>query len=97
MMQGWKGYVLIAGLCAVLGLTCLVLLSSLGDQVQADMKQRCDALEGKLVFYECMSSMDLFLENKDRCVNKMAGYVCELSDGSEVQFHYDVLAGEVRP
>lgn len=97
MMQGWRAYVLIAGLCVLLGLTCLLVLSHLGEEVQQDMQSKCDALDGKLVFYECLNSMDLFVSQGDRCANKIAGYVCELPDGSEVQFSYHVFAGEVRP
>lgn len=97
MIQGWRGYVLIGGLCVVLGLTALLILNRMGSEVQADMQAKCDALDGALVFYECYHAGDIFLDPKDRCVNKIAGYVCELPDGSEVQFHYDVLAREVRP
>lgn len=69
----------------------------MGTQVQEDMELKCKNLQGELVFYECYHAGDWFLDEDDRCVNKMTGYVCELPDGSEVEFHYDVLAGEVRP
>lgn len=96
MNKGWRDGLLIGSVCGLLALTALVILSRMETQVQEDLQLKCDALDGKLVFYECMSSGDWFVEKGDRCVNKITGYACELPDGSEVQFHYD-LRGELRP
>lgn len=97
MKHGWQDILLISGVCVLLAVSVMLILSRMGTQVQEDMKIKCDALHGDLQFYECMSSSDIFLQAQDRCSGKVAGYVCVLSNGSEVEFAYDVLAGEVRP
>lgn len=97
MKQGWRDFLVIGSVCLILGVTALLILSHLGNEVQEDMDLKCNALGGKLVFYECLHAGDVFVKAGDRCANKITGYVCELPDGSEVQFTYDALAGEVRP
>lgn len=87
----------VIGVCTIIGALAFVILSAMSSQVQEDMLAKCNALHGDLQFFECMGSADWFVEEGDRCRNKITGYVCVLSNGTEIQFTYDILHGEVSP
>lgn len=97
MSAGLKQVLLVGSVCMLLGLTAMIVLNMVSRNVQHDMEFKCQALQGELVFYECYHAGDWFLEEGDRCTNKMAGYMCELPDGSNVEFYYDVWSGKVKP